>query len=77
VTLALIFLEDFITIRILPILGTHPVYTVLVLELIFISVAGYLFYWIARNFGNSLDLANRELQKTNELLRVIRKHIKN
>lgn len=71
VTLALIFLEDFITIRILPILGTHPVYTVLVLELIFISVAGYLFYWIARNFGNSLDLANRELQKTNELLHAI------
>lgn len=71
VTLALIFLEDFITIRILPILGTHPVYTVLVLELIFISVAGYLFYRIARNFGNSLDLANRELQKTNELLHAI------
>ncbi len=71
VTLALIFLEDFITIRILPILGTHPVYTVLVLELIFITVAGYLFYWIARNFGNSLDLANRELQKTNELLHAI------
>ena len=70
-TLALIFLEDFVTIRLLPEMDIHPVYSILIIEFIFVTVAGYLFFRIANSVGKSLDHANKELKKTNVVLHAI------
>jgi PAS domain S-box-containing protein len=70
-TLLLIFIEDFFTIQILPKLNTNPVFTILFLEILFVSMAGYIFYLLSRNIGKSLDLITTELRNTNEFLNAI------